>query len=133
MNKKHIFAILLTILLIILIYVGVYRCPLKYMFGLSCPFCGITRAITYALKFDFSKAFYYHAFWPIVLIGIIVHILYEFKVIKMNKVFNISLYVFVILNFVYYIYRLTSGSNIVYFNFKGSLLYKIFNILLNIF
>ena len=132
MNKKYIFAITLAIVLILLIITGIYQCPLKYIFGLSCPFCGITRAIYYALQFNLEKAFYYHLFWPIVIIGIIIHILYEFKIIiKYKKIMMILLYIFVILNFIYYIYRFINGSNIVYFNFKESLIYKIYAIIVN--
>lgn len=132
MNKKYIFAITLAVVLIILIITGIYQCPLKYIFGLSCPFCGITRALFYAGHFNFSKAFYYHIFWPIVIIGITIHILYEFKIItKYKKIMMILLYIFVILNFIYYIYRFTNGSDIVYFNFKESLIYRIYDIIIN--
>ena len=130
MNKRYIFAISLAVVLTLLIFLGIYQCPLKFLFGLSCPFCGITRAIYYALQLNFKKAFYYHLFWPIVLIGIIIHVLYEFKLItKYKKTMMIFLYIFVFINFFYYIYRFTNGSNIVYFDFHESLIYKIINLL----
>lgn len=132
MKKKYIFAIILAVVITVLIITGIWKCPLKYIFGLSCPFCGITRAIYYAVQFNFDKAFYYHLFWPVVIIGIIIHILYEFKIItKYKKLMMILLYIFVILNFIYYIYRFINGSDIVNFNFKESIIYKIYDIITN--
>ncbi len=128
MNKRYIFAITLAIVLFVLIILGIYQCPLKYVFGLSCPFCGITRAIFYAIHLNFDKAFYYHLFWPIVIIGIFIHVLYEFRVItKYKKFMFVLLYVFVIINFIYYVYRLSSGSKIVYFDFHESLIYNVYD------
>ena len=33
-------------------------CPMIYITGFSCPACGITRALTDILKFDFEGAYY---------------------------------------------------------------------------
>ena len=130
MKKRYIYSIIFAVILIILIILGIYQCPLKYIFGLSCPFCGMTRAISYAIHFNFKMAFYCHLFWPIVIIGIIIHILYEFNILKKyKKIMMILLYIFVILNFFYYIYRFSNGSDIVYFNFKESLLYRIIHLI----
>ncbi len=38
-------------------------CPIKYIFGVSCPGCGMTRATLSALRLDFIGAFYYHPLW----------------------------------------------------------------------
>ena len=40
---------------------------LKWLFGLSCPGCGMTRASLAAIRLDFSAAFYYHPLWPLLL------------------------------------------------------------------
>ena len=44
-NKRYIFAFILTAVFIVLFITGLYECPFKYFLGLSCPFCGVTRAI----------------------------------------------------------------------------------------
>ncbi len=36
---------------------GVYRCPLRWTFGVECPACGMTRAAAALLRFDFIGAF----------------------------------------------------------------------------
>ncbi|MBQ7380270.1 MAG: DUF2752 domain-containing protein [Clostridia bacterium] len=35
-------------------------CPTYLIFGICCPFCGMTRAHLAALQLDFASAFYYH-------------------------------------------------------------------------
>lgn len=53
-------------------------CPIKYIFGVSCPGCGMTRATLSALRLDFAMAFYYHPLWPLVLPGAVL-LLFLFK------------------------------------------------------
>ena len=43
-----------------------YSCPFKYLTGLDCPGCGLTRAFFSALRFDFKAAFNYHPLFPII-------------------------------------------------------------------
>lgn len=35
-------------------------CPLRFMTGIPCPGCGMTRAVRYALQLDFVSAWHYH-------------------------------------------------------------------------
>lgn len=45
---------------------GVYKCPIKAIFHIDCPGCGLTRAFWAALRLDFKTAFSYHPlFLPI--------------------------------------------------------------------
>ena len=43
------------------------NCPLRLLFKVHCPFCGMTRAHLAALRFDFQAAFQYH---PLFFLGI---------------------------------------------------------------
>lgn len=45
-----------------------YSCPFKYLTGLDCPGCGLTRAFLSAFRLDFKAAFNYHPLF--LLIGI---------------------------------------------------------------
>lgn len=39
-------------------------CPIKWLTGISCAGCGMTRAVFYAAHLQFAEAFYYHPlFW----------------------------------------------------------------------
>ena len=134
MKKKTFNIIIMFIIIFILVILGIYKCPFKYIFGISCPFCGITRAFLSAFSLDFKASFHYYFFWPLVLIMVIIHILYEFKVIKINKkIMYFFLYLFAIINLIYYFCRLFSGSDIVYFDFTESLIYRIYEFIIKIF
>lgn len=37
-----------------------YKCPIRALFGIACPGCGMMRAWLCVLKLDFKSAFYYH-------------------------------------------------------------------------
>lgn len=118
----------------IIIILGKYKCPFQHVIGISCPMCGLTRAIYNALLFNFKESFYYHLLWPLIISGIILYILYKYKMIHINeKIVFFLLEVFAIINVIYYFYRLFSGSNIVYIDFSQSLLYKIFHFIINIY
>ena len=131
MNKKK-SSILIYILLFIFFLLSafkIYFCPLKYIFGLSCPTCGLTRAIISAFQFDFSKAFFYHMFWPVVIVGFIIYVLYDFKILNISKKnILLTLYTITFFNIIYYFYRLFNNSSVVNFDFHKSLLYKIISI-----
>lgn len=58
--------ILLTGLGLVLLFTTIsgIGCPIRWLTGISCAGCGMTRALFYALQFQFDKAFYYHPlFW----------------------------------------------------------------------
>ena len=59
-------ALLLTALGIVMFIreISGIGCPIRWLTGISCAGCGMTRAILYAVCFQFDKAFYYHPlFW----------------------------------------------------------------------
>ena len=56
----------LVLLLILVLYLLIGRCPVMWLFGVPCPGCGLTRACLAALRLDFSAAFGFHPlFWLI--------------------------------------------------------------------
>lgn len=129
MRKHKNFYIVIFSLLIIFVMssLGIYKCPSYFIFGISCPTCGITRALGSLLLLDINKAFYYHALWPLVIIGLFIYIFGEFDIIKLNKrQINIIIYVFAFIFFIYYIIRIIYKCPITMFNFKDSLIYKIY-------
>ncbi len=40
-------------------------CPIKFLTGIPCPGCGMTRAILSALRLDFAEAFHFHPLFPL--------------------------------------------------------------------
>lgn len=58
-------------LLVLLVVIGglvfFYHCPFRFFFGVSCPGCGMTRALFAAIFKDFETAFYYHPLVPLLI------------------------------------------------------------------
>ena len=61
--KNHLGEAVGVILVGIFFLLEGYRCPIKLLLGVSCPGCGMTRAVLAALRFDFASAFFYHPLW----------------------------------------------------------------------
>lgn len=74
-NRKVDRADLKAVVVIVMAYllieaVGI-TCPIKFMTGISCAGCGMSRAWIAAIHLDFARAFYYHPlFWIIIPAGI---------------------------------------------------------------
>ena len=79
-------------------------CPLDYFFGLSCPGCGMTRAVMAALRFDFVAAFSFHPLWILLLPTAGLLLLFYIK--KQQRGFYAVLWGFVTLMLIVYVYRL---------------------------
>lgn len=90
-EKREFWDILSAAAAIIVLYIffdiiGI-GCPIKFVTGISCMGCGMTRAWRAVLHFDLHSAFYYHpGFWlpPIALFSL--YLKYK-KNIKFYKIF----------------------------------------------
>lgn len=72
--RKNEFRVLAAIALFYLILEGLgVTCPIRYVTGISCAGCGMSRAWLSLLKLDFAAAFAYHPlFWlPLPAAGVI--------------------------------------------------------------
>lgn len=49
-----------------------WPCPVLHLFGVPCPGCGLTRAITLLVHGDLQASFSFHAFAPVFLGGIVI-------------------------------------------------------------
>ena len=69
-SRKELLYRLLLLLIIValtaLLYLLGVGCPIKYYTGISCPGCGMTRAVWAALHLDFSTAWHYHPLYPLI-------------------------------------------------------------------
>lgn len=116
--KEYIFFALCFIALILTMMLLHIPCPIKYLTGMSCAGCGMTRALLSALSLDFHAAFYYHPLWILLFPTAILLILFRAKNKKIA--FNAVLSCVVILFFAVWIYRLACGDDIVAFDFDDS-------------
>ena len=129
-DKKNIKLYLLVICVLLMIgtlmMLGLYKCPLRLLFGVPCPLCGITRALYSVLHGDVAAAFYYHPLWPAVEILLILYLLAFAGVIRPSKtVVNFVLFGFCVLLIACYIWRHVAGSAVVRIDFGSSLLYRL--------
>ncbi len=121
--KKVIFILLIAVIMKLF-----YKCPIACFFGISCPGCGMTRALIAAAQLDFERAFYYHPLFPLVIILIIAAgVIYVKKIQLSSRVKIIITVVLSAIFFSVYLYRLFHGSDIVKIDWEYTVWYKILN------
>lgn len=112
----------LSAYLLVLALVG---CPVKFLTGISCPCCGMTRAYLSALRLDVVTAFTYHPMW--IFLPPIIFLLIFFRLRHMKKAFIICLTAGIAAMLAVYVLRLVlSDGGIVSFSPREGLLYSIF-------
>lgn len=126
-KRKELWDMLPSAIAIIIVY-GLFGvlgigCPIKFVTGISCLGCGMTRAWMSVLRLDIKSAFYYHpAFWlpPIVLLLLY----FKYKInIKYYKFFMFTaIGCFVI---IYLVRLIWFNDNIVVFQPENSIISKI--------
>ncbi len=102
-----------------------YKCPIAWFFGISCPGCGMTRALIAAAQLDFERAFYYHPLFPVVVLLIISAVVIYVKKIQLSS--RVKIIITVALSaifFAVYLYRLFHGSDIVKVDFEYAIWHK---------
>lgn len=83
---------IIGVAIVILLYVILkIPCPIRYVTGISCPGCGMTRAFVSAIKLDLAAAFGYNPAWVAVIAGGIA--LTFLRIFKKERAFEIILYV----------------------------------------
>jgi len=105
-------------------------CPIKFITGISCPGCGMTRACLSALRFDFASAFYYHPLWiGVIPVSALLLFLHQKK---RNKAFNVCLVAIGAMMIFVYLYRMINGgSDVVVFELENGIIYRIINAIKN--
>lgn len=121
--KEYIIFALCFVTLILVMMLLHIPCPIKYLTGMSCAGCGMTRALLSALSLDFGAAFHYHPLW--ILLFPTALLLIVFKAKKKKIAFNAVLSCVAILFFTVWIYRLACGDEIVAFDFDDSAINRV--------
>ena len=113
--KEYIIFALCFVALILIMMLLHIPCPIKYLTGISCAGCGMTRALLSVLSLDFSAAFYYHPLWILLFPTALLLIVLKAK--KKKTAFSAVLSCVVFLFLAVWIFRLAYGDDIVAFDF----------------
>ena len=124
--KLYILVLGLLIVFTALTVTGLYKCPLKALFGVPCPLCGITRAIISVLHGDWGLAFYYHPMWPVIVAAVLLYALSWIGLIRPSaKLVRFCAFGIGILLIACFVWRHITGSEVVKVDFEPSFLYRI--------
>ncbi|MBQ7986357.1 MAG: DUF2752 domain-containing protein [Clostridia bacterium] len=79
--------------IVVLLFLGAFKCPLYEVFGVPCPTCGMTRAWRSVLSFDLATAFSMH---PLFLLPLLVFVKKAHKKWVLITVCGIFILVYII-------------------------------------
>lgn len=102
-------------------------CPIKFITGISCAGCGMSRAWLAFLRLDMAKAFEYHPLFLLPPIAVIVLLCKS----KINiKIYKIIIFTIILMFAIVYICRLIwSGDDVVVFEPQNNILFRIIRII----
>ena len=130
-RKSHRIEVITSVAAVVMLYVilesfGV-TCPIKYITGISCAGCGMSRAWIAFLQLDIAKAFEYHPLFWLPPIAVIVLLCKS----KINiKIYKIFIFTIVLMFAIVYICRLIwSGDDIVVFEPQNNILFRIIRVI----
>lgn len=117
-DKKDIKLAIIVITVVFIVYGCLHLlgigCPIKFITGVSCAGCGMTRACISAAHLDFGTAFYYHPLFPLLIPMGILFLLRD-RLSKNQK--NTALFFFgAVFMIVYFIRMFDPSQDIVVFH-----------------
>ena len=99
-SKKQIVLTLCVFALALAVYSLLIGCPLRQLFGVKCPMCGMTRAVLSLLRLDFSGAFHWHPAWPLVLILLPLYVILELRRVGSGRIPGVLLILVLVVSYV---------------------------------
>lgn len=87
-----------------------FGCPIRFLTGISCAGCGMTRAYLSLLRLEPREAFYYHPLFPLPPIALAM-LLWREKLPQ--KLFKGCMYTMAAAFLLVYVYRLCRGDGVV--------------------
>ena len=114
------FIILIIYMLFTILHIG---CPIQFTAGISCPGCGMTRAVTSVLHLDFKEAFYFH---PLFFLAPFMFGLFIFEA-YLNPLFVKTSWIVIILAFiiVYFIRLFITENDVVKIDISANIVLKL--------
>lgn len=103
-----------------------FGCPIRLLSGVSCPGCGMSRAIIALLRCDFTLAFEMH---PLVFLLPVAALVYFLRKLIPKKAMAALCILALFLLSAVYIIRMSQQTAVVYADFESGLIYKLFHII----
>ena len=108
-RKDQVVAVLAVALFYGALQLAGITCPIKFITGISCPGCGMTRAwLSLLLRGDLKAAFYYHPLFWILIPGLPLFLYRNRFSERMRKT---AAYLMILLFFAVYALRMASPEN----------------------
>lgn len=122
-RKELITSITAVVVLYVIIESFGVTCPIKYITGISCAGCGMSRAWIALLHFNIHDAFMYHPLFFLPPVAVIIMLMKSKINIKIYKIFMFTIAgAFVIV----YLYRMFMGTgDIVVFEPQNNIIFRI--------
>ena len=117
-------AVLAVVLLYVFFHFTGIGCPIHFLTGVSCPGCGMTRAVFALLRFRFAEACHYH---PLVYVlpFAVLYLLFRRRIPKLLD--KISIFTIVVLFVTIYVIRICDPANgVLEFAPQNGFLYRAF-------
>lgn len=128
-NAPYIKALLIVVAVYGIFAAAGHGCPIRYVTGIPCPGCGLSRAYIALLHLNIREAFSYHPmFWAIPVL-VLACLRYE----KYRGAWTKALMILLGLGFVVlYVFRLSTGDPAVTVDIHSGLFYRVVNGILSI-
>lgn len=114
------FLIFFVYIILNLLHIG---CPIKFITGISCPGCGMTRSIFSIVHLDLNKAFHFH---PLFFLVPIMFCLFIFEAFLKPKFVRITWFLLILTFIITYVIRLLFTENdVVSIDISSSIVIKL--------
>lgn len=110
-KKEYINVIVPVALFYLILHFSGIGCPVRYITGIPCAGCGMTRAWISLIHLDIGRAFYFH---PLFLLPVVFCVIWLFKDRIPHKIYIGFLTVIVMLFMAVYFARLLNPENTVF-------------------
>lgn len=121
--KDFIYLVMTVVFVYAIFHLVGIGCPIRFITGISCFGCGMTRAWLSLLKLDFAAAFYYHPLFALPPVAAIVY----FTKSKINiKIYKIIMLTMITAFIIIYLYRLIfTDGDIVVFGPQNNIIFRL--------
>lgn len=126
MRKDHLQAIVIIVLFYLFLEMIGITCPIKFLTGISCAGCGMSRAYLSLLRLDFKSALHDHPLFIFPILGVLLFLFR--KKISIKRYHQLLFLMGLVMLGVYVIRLMNPNDSIVVFEPKNGLIYKIINL-----